>query len=113
MIDDLRNSPEVVKGNSIGDEWVRAVRQIYQIRKRFTEIDAEKDAARTSELYGLRMKVKAEMAEGRDLLKQMAERTRTQIVKAKRRLENLRSVNEAQEEYVKEKFGMDIEDFRK
>ena len=50
---------------------------------------------------------------GRDMLAQMANRTRTYIVKAQRRLTNLRSVNEAAEGYVKEKYGMDIEDFRK
>ena len=112
MIEDLKSSPDSVKGDSIGDDWVRAVRQIYQIRKRFAELDIEKTTAEASELHELRMKVKAEMAEGRDLLKQMAERTKTHIIKAKRRLENLKNVNAAQEEYVREEFGMDISDFR-
>ena len=113
MIEDLKNSPDTVRGDSIGDEWIRAVRQIYQIRKRFAEIEREKAEAEASELHELRLKVRAEMDEGRDLLKQMAERTRTHIIKARRRLLNLRSVNAAQEEYVLEEFGMDIEDFRK
>lgn len=113
MIEDLRNSPDTVKGDSIGDEWVRAVRQIYQIRKRFAELEGEKAEAEASELFELRVKAKAEMAEGRDMLKQMAQRTQTHIVKARRRLENLRNVNAAQEQYVREEFGMDIEDFRK
>lgn len=52
------------------------------------------------------------MAEGRNLLKQMAERTKTHIKKAERRLENLRTVNSAAEEYVKERYGMDISAFR-
>ena len=89
------------------------MRQIYQIRKRFAELEREKAEAEASELYELRVKAKAEMAEGRDMLKQMAQRTQTHIVKARRRLENLRNVNAAQEEYVREEFGMDIEDFRK
>ena len=42
----------------------------------------------------------------------LAERTRTHIKKSERRLENLRNVNTAQEDYVKEKFGMDISEFR-
>lgn len=112
MIEDLRHSPDTVVGHSIGDELVRVIRQIYQINKRFRDLDREQAAAEGSELYDLRLKVKAEMAEGRDLLKQMAERTKTHIVKAARRLENLRNVNAAQEEYVKERFGMDIEEFR-
>jgi hypothetical protein len=112
MIEDMRNSPDLVKGDSTGDELVRVFRQIYQIRNRFRELDKEQREAEGSELYELRGKVKAEMLEGRDLLKQMAERTKTHIKKAERRLENLRNVNAAQEEYVKEKFGMDISDFR-
>ena len=112
MIEDLRHSPESVRGDSIGDELVRAIRQIYQINRRFRELDAEKAQAESSELYELRMKVKAESAEGRDLLSQMAARTKTHIVKASRRLENLRNVNTAQEEYVKDEYGMDISDFR-
>lgn len=112
MIEELRHSPLSVKGDSVGDELVRTIRQIYQVKKRLRELEAEKAAAEISELYELRMKVKAEMAEGRDLLKQMAGRTKTHIIKASRRLENLRSVNAAQEEYVKEQYGLDISDFR-
>jgi len=112
MIEDLRHSPDTVRGDSVGDELVRAIRQIYQVNKRFRELDAEKAEAEASELFDLLKKVKAERSEGRDMLKQMAERTKTHIIKAGRRLENLRSVNAAQEEYVKETFGMDIEEFR-
>ena len=52
------------------------------------------------------------MREGRNMLKQMAERTKTYIKKSARRLENLKNLNEAQEEYVKDRFGMDISAFR-
>lgn len=113
MIEDLRHSPDTIKGDSVGDSLVRAIRQIYQIIKRFRELDREKAEAEASELYELKVKAESELAAGRDLLKQMAERTKTHILKASRRLENLRSVNAAQEEYVKEEFGMDISDFRK
>ncbi|HLA94754.1 MAG TPA: hypothetical protein VK612_03460 [Pyrinomonadaceae bacterium] len=112
MIEDMRNSPDLIKGDTIGDELVRAIRQMYQIKNRFSELDKEQEAAEASELFDLRGKVKAEMLEGRDLLKQMAAKTQSQIKKAGRRLENLKNVNAAQEEYVKEKFGMDISDFR-
>lgn len=112
MVEDLRNSPDLIKGDSVGDELVRAIRQIYQIKNRFAELDTEQREAEASELFELRQKVRTEMDEGRDLLKQMAERTKTHIKKAERRLINLRSVNEAQEDYVKEQYGMDIEEFR-
>ena len=113
MAADLKHSPDLVCGDSIGDDLVRALRQIYQINARFRELREEKVAAEASELFTLFEKVRAETNEGRDLLTQMAERTRTHIRKSERRLENLKNVNTAQEEYVKEKFGMDISDFRK
>jgi (p)ppGpp synthase/HD superfamily hydrolase len=66
-----------------------------------------------SEQFELQKRVDAEHAEGRDMLAHMAARTRTHIVKAERRLAHLRTVNEAAEGYVKDKYGLDIEDFRK
>ena len=112
MTAELKHSPELVTGDSIGDDLVRALRQIYQAKSRIAELRHEKREAEASELFILFQKMNAESAEGRDPLKHMAERTRTHIKKSERRLENLRKLNVAQEEYVKEKFGMDISEFR-
>ena len=112
LVEDFKNSPETVRGVSIGDDLVRAVRQIAQIRTRLKELKEERLKAELSELHVLREKVLLEMEEGRDLLKHMAERTKTFISKSERRLENLRNVNEAAEEYVKDRYGMDISTFR-
>lgn len=112
MTADLQHSPELVIGATVGDELVRALRQIYQIRSRLQKLREEMLEVETSELYTLFQKVSAEAAAGRDLLKQMAERTRTHIKKSERRLENLRNVSRAQEQYVKEQYGMDISEFR-
>ncbi len=112
LTDEFRTSPEQVTGDSVGDNLVRSIRQISQIKYRLIEISAEKQKAESSELFALNQKAHAEMAEGRNMLKQMAERTRTHIMKSERRLVNLRSVNKSAEEYVKEQFGMDISDFR-
>ena len=112
LVEDFKNSPETVSGDSIGDDLVRAVRQIAQIKARLNELKEERAKAEVSELFVLRVKVQAELTEGRDLLKHMAERTKTFIKKSERRLENLRNVNEAAEEYVKERYGMDISNFR-
>jgi hypothetical protein len=112
LSNELRVSPDAVTGGTIGDELVRAIRQISQIRNRIAEIDVEKRRAVESELYSLHEKARAEADAGRDTLKQMAERARTHIAKSRRRLENLKTVNQSQEEYVKEEFGMDISDFR-
>ena len=112
LVEDFRNSPDLVKGDSIGDELVRSIRQISQVKRRLNELREEKTEAKVSELHILREKMLAEMAEGRDMIKQMAARTVVQIRKAERRLANLRSVNQAAEEYVRDKYGMDISDFR-
>ena len=112
LVDDFRNHPDLVKGDSVGDELVRAIRQIFQVKARLNELKIERNAAERSELFILREKVQREMAEGRDLLEQMTARTRVHIKKSERRLANLRSVNAAAEEYVKERYGMDIDAFR-
>ncbi len=112
LVEEFRNSPDLVKGDSIGDELVRAIRQIFQIKIRLGELIEEKSVAEQSELFSLREKMVAEMAEGRDMVAQMAARTIVQIRKSERRLENLKNVNQAAEEYVKEKYGMEISDFR-
>ena len=109
---DLRHSPDLVPGDSVGDQLVRVIRQIYQVRARLKELEQERLEAETSERYDLMRRVEAELVEGRDMLAQMGARTEVHIKKSERRLANLRAVNQAQEEYVKEKYGMDIEDFR-
>ena len=112
LVEDFRDSPDLITGDSVGDQFVRAIRQIYQIKNRLKELREEQLVAELSELFILREKVQAEMLEGRNLIKQMAERTKTHIKKAERRLANLKNLNAAQEDYVKEKYDMDISAFR-
>ena len=112
LVEDFRDSPDLIRGDSIGDDLVRAIRQIWQVKNRLKELREEKLKAELSELFTLREKVRAEMREGRNTLKQMGERTKSYIKKAERRLENLRTLNQAQEEYVKDRYGMDISAFR-
>jgi len=112
LVEDFRNRPDLVKGESVGDELVRSIRQLFQIKVRLKELIEEKLVAEASELYTLREKMLMEMAEGRDMIKQMAARTVVQIKKSERRLENLRSVNKAAEEHVKDRYGLDISTFR-
>lgn len=112
LVDDFRDSPDLVMGDSVGDELVRALRQISQINRRLKELRKEKLAAELSELFVLHGKFQAELSEGRNMLKQMAERTKTHIKKSERRLVNLQNVNASAEEYVKDRFGLDISAFR-
>lgn len=112
LVEDFRDSPDLIMGDSIGDNLVRVIRQIYQVKNRLKDLRGERLEAELSELYVLREKSQAEQFAGRNMIKQTAERTKTLVKKAERRLENLRNVNSAQEEYVKERFGMDISAFR-
>lgn len=109
---DYRAHPDLVTGDTLGDQLVRVIRQIAQVKLRLNTLKLESKEAKKSELYELRRKVEAEMAEGRDMLAQMAARTRVHIKKSERRLANLRDVNKAAEEHIKETFDMDISDFR-
>jgi hypothetical protein len=109
---EIHVSPDVITGDSVSDRWVRAVRQIAQVRARLKTIKNERSESEASELYELMLGAEKEGSEGRDLLAQMAARTRVHISKSQRRLMNLRSVNQAAEEYVKEQYGLDIADFR-
>ena len=112
LVDDFKNSPEAIKGDAVGDDLVRAIRQVAQIKVRLKELREEYLKAELSELYVLLQKVRAEAVQGRDLLTHMAERTKTAIHKTQRRLQNLKNVNESAEEYVKERYNLDISAFR-
>ncbi len=112
LADDFRDSPDLIVGDSVGDDLVRTIRRIAQVKRRMEDIIVERASASATELHGLWQQYLAEKEVGRDMLRVLGERTKTHIKKSERRLENLRSVNRSAEEYVKEKFGMDIADFR-
>jgi hypothetical protein len=112
LVEEYRDSPDLVKGDSIGDDLIRAIRQISQVKARLKELREEKNIAELSELFVLQKKVNAEMLEGRSLLKQMAERTRTHIKKANRRLANLRHVTSANGVESDERYGLKISSLR-
>ena len=112
LVEEYRDAPELVKGDSIGDELIRSIRQISQVTSRLNELRTEKLEAEVSELYVLREKVRSEQIEGRNLLKQMAERTRSHIKKATRRLNNLEQIVAADEIDMKERYGLNVEAFR-
>jgi hypothetical protein len=112
LVEEYRDSPDLVKGDSVADQLVRAIRQISQVKRRLNELSEEKTRLTLSELYVLRAKVNAEMLEGRNLLRQMGERARTQITKANRRLSALRNVNAAMKEDNGERYGLNISTLR-
>ncbi|HVF46042.1 MAG TPA: hypothetical protein VNA17_00600 [Pyrinomonadaceae bacterium] len=109
---DFKHSPDQIVGDSIPDQLVRAIRKVAQVRGRLKALANERSATEHSELFTLREKMRAEAAEGRDMIEQMAARTNVAIKKSERRLNNLRAVNAAAERHVRDKYGMDISSFR-
>ncbi len=112
LVEEYRDSPDLITGDSIGDHLIRTIRQTSQVKNRLSELRQEKMKIELSELYVLRQKVNSEMLEGRNLLRQMAERTKTHIKKAERRLGSLRHINETDELCKDEHFGLNISSFR-
>lgn len=112
LVEDYRDSPDLVRGDSVADELVRAIRQIAQIKNRFQELKAELNLIEISETFLLREKSLAEMKEGRNMIKQMAGRARSHIVKNERRLINLRQANAAVVEDIKDRYGIDVSAFK-
>ncbi len=112
LVEEYRDSPELVKGDSTGDNLIRVIRQISQVTNRLKDLSAERLELELSELYVLRDKVRREQIDGRNLLKQMAERTKTHIKKANRRLNNLEQVVLADEIEMNERYGLNVEAFK-
>ncbi|MGI8494324.1 MAG: hypothetical protein ACR2L1_03285 [Pyrinomonadaceae bacterium] len=112
LVEEYRDSPDLVRGDSIGDQLVRVIRQISQVAARLKTLKSEKLTLELSEAFEMREKVRIELLAGRNYFKQMSGRTKTHIMKSQRRLENLRNLNVVQEDYVREKYGLDISEFR-
>lgn len=112
LVEEYRDSPDLVKGDSVGDELVRAIRQISQVANRLKSLKTEKTETELSELFTLREKVRAEQIEGRNLFRQMAERAKSHVKKAERRLNNLKNVNDAVERDINERYGLNVSAFR-
>jgi hypothetical protein len=112
LVEEYRDSPDLIKGDSIGDELVRIIRQISQVKNRLKQLREEKLKIEFSELFILREKVRAEMIEGRNLFKQMAERTKTHIKKAERRLSNLQKAGGVDEIGMNERYGLNVSALR-
>jgi hypothetical protein len=111
LVEDHRDSPDLIKGDSTADNLVRVIRQISQVKNRLKDLTDERLKVELSELFTLQQKVRSEMLEGRNLLRQMAARTRTHIAKAERKLDHLIKVNES-ETRDGSRFGLDVSAFR-
>jgi DnaJ-domain-containing protein 1 len=85
-----QSSPESVKGEGIGAELIRLLRQISQSRERLKSIEKEIEAVETTELYQLKANVKIAEQSGQDLLTEMAFNLDEQIYSAQKKLDKLK-----------------------
>ncbi|MBK7599651.1 MAG: hypothetical protein IPJ07_14465 [Acidobacteria bacterium] len=66
-------SPERLKGESVGDELVKVIRNIARVENRIAAIDNEINYFMNSEIQQLRKRIEEVGNEGRDLLLEMAD----------------------------------------
>ena len=89
IMEEWETSPESVKGDTTAAELVRVIRRISLIRRRLSEVENEIKRLQRSSLAVLKRKVDEGFAQGRDLLKEMADVIQEEIEGAKTRLAQL------------------------
>jgi len=90
ILNEWESSPDAVEGDGIGAELVRIIRKISQIQRRITTIENEIEELKTTELYGLKLKVEEAENDGRDLLGDMILDVEKRISSARKRLKTLK-----------------------
>ena len=83
ILRDWQRSAEAIKDEGVGAELVRLIRKIAQVNERLEAIDFEIEAVKVSELAQLRNKVEDAEEERRELLQEMADKIKEEIVQAK------------------------------
>jgi ElaB/YqjD/DUF883 family membrane-anchored ribosome-binding protein len=87
ILEEWEGGPESVRGEDTGAELIRVIRKIAQVRRRLDAIRVESAQLAGSELHQLLIRVECAREDGRDLLREMADRLRIQIEEARTRLQ--------------------------
>jgi hypothetical protein len=89
ILDEYEQGAEAVKGEGIGAELIRIIRQISLAKTRLSEIQQELATLRQSEIARLKKETEEKEQEGRDLLAELATAVRERIALAKKEYEAL------------------------
>jgi septal ring factor EnvC (AmiA/AmiB activator) len=89
ILDEYQDDADAVKGEGIGAELIRIIRQISQAKERVAAIEQELAALRQSEIALLKKQAEEREQEGRDLLAELATAVREQIEWTKKEFETL------------------------
>jgi hypothetical protein len=90
ILNEWRASPDNVAGDGPGVELVRVIRKIAQVEKRLRAIAVEMERAKQAEMFKLRQQDEEALKQGRDLLKELADRLDGQIAAAREELNHSR-----------------------
>ena len=86
ILEEYESSPDTVQGSGVASDLVRVIRKITQARNRLAQIGKTVTELRGSPVGELMMKADEFRKQGRDLLAELAEGVRKQIVAARQRL---------------------------
>jgi len=89
ILDEYQDGADAVKGEGIGAELIRIIRQISQAKERVAAIERELAGLRQSEIALLRKQAEERGQEGRDLLAELATAVREQIERTRKEYETL------------------------
>jgi len=89
ILDEYQDGADAVKGEGIGAELIRIIRQISQAKERVAAIEQELSALRQSEIALLKKQAEEREQEGRDLLADLATAVREEIGRTKKEYEDL------------------------
>jgi hypothetical protein len=89
ILDQYEEGAEAVKGEGIGAELIRIIRQISLARTRLSEIEEELATLRQSEVALLKAQAEERDQEGRDLLTELANAVKEQIALARKEYDDL------------------------
>ena len=89
ILDEYQDGADAVKGEGIGAELIRIIRQISQAKERVAAIEQELAALRQSEIALLKKQAEERERDGRDLLTELANAVRQQIELVKKEYESL------------------------
>jgi hypothetical protein len=84
-------SPESVKGEGVGADLVRILRQIKQVKTRLLTITQSLQELMSSKAYTMKRQMEERSAEGRDILNELASRIELDVHSARHRLMEIRS----------------------
>ena len=88
ILEEYKSSPESVKGEGVGADLVRVLRQIDRIVKRLAQIEAEAAELASSEIALLMAKVETATVKGRNLIAEMKQEVLRRIDLARNEFEN-------------------------